>query len=298
MQSYKKILVALNPDEQGEEVVDFAARIAQMAGTEEVHFFHVADELDLPEPLCSLVEGEHSCQSLIDRMEDVVAKHFEGQAGIKLAYDASDGDQLKDLLSYIKKQDIDLVMVDKTCGGSKVPERLARKAPCSVFLVPPGAKATFGNIFVALDFSEQSAVALERALAFARASGSNKVTCVHVYSVPIGYHKTGRSYDEFAGILKDNARKEYDKFIEKIDTQGVETSFVSELHKQPVQGIADLVHRESADLLAVGARGRSKTMAILLGSVSERLIEVCDIPIITVKPKGQGMSFLEAVLDL
>ena len=164
--------------------------------------------------------------------------------------------------------------------------------------MPPGAKATFENIFVALDFSEQSTEALDRALAFARASGSNKVTCVHVYSVPIGYHKTGRSYDEFAEILEDNARKEYDQLMEKIDTRGVETSLVLELHKQPFQGIADLVHREGADLLAVGARGRSKTMAILLGSVSERLIEVCDIPIITVKPKGQGMSFLEAVLGL
>jgi nucleotide-binding universal stress UspA family protein len=68
--------------------------------------------------------------------------------------------------------------------------------------------------------------------------------------------------------------------------------------KRPVDGIAGIVHGAGANLLVVGARGRSKTMAILLGAVTERLIEICNVPILTVKKKGQGMSFLEALFDI
>jgi nucleotide-binding universal stress UspA family protein len=256
MQRYKKLLVALNLEETDESLIRYAARIGRMAGSEEVHFYYISDELDLPRMLCSAVEGDRSCRTVIDRMQGSVEAHFEGGAEMKTIFDASEGDRLADILAYTKEKDIDLVLVEKICGGSKMPERLARKAPCSVLLVTPGTQASFEKIFAALDFSEQSKQSLETALAFARASGMNKVTCVHVYSVPLGYAKTGHSYEKFSEIMEDNARGEYERFMESLDTRGIETEFVLQHDKRPVDGIARIVHDAGANLLVVRPRAK------------------------------------------
>lgn len=59
-----------------------------------------------------------------------------------------------------------------------------------------------------------------------------------------------------------------------------------------------MVHNKGADLLVVGSRGRSKTAAILLGTVTERIIEMCNVPILTVKKKGQGISIIDAIFGI
>jgi nucleotide-binding universal stress UspA family protein len=86
--------------------------------------------------------------------------------------------------------------------------------------------------------------------------------------------------------------------IGEINTEGLEVEFIVDISKHPYQGIVDIVHGREADLLVVGARGQSKTAAILLGSVTERLIDVCNVPILVVKKKGQGLSVLKAMFGL
>jgi nucleotide-binding universal stress UspA family protein len=296
---YENILVAMNLDEEDLSAVKFASGISHMAESREVHFYHVSDELDIPEKLCSDIEGLNmTCDTIIGQMQARVEKIWDGFHSTKLHYDASDGDVLKDILTYIKQKSIDLVIVQKICGHSKIPERLARKAPCSVLLVPPGLEHTLQNIFVATDFSQHSQEAVECAVAYAKTCGSKKITCVHVYSVPAGYHKTGHSYEEFSDILKENARDEYERMIGKMNLEGLDSEFIVDISKHPYQGIVDIVHGRKADLLIVAARGQSKTVAILLGSVTERLIDVCNVPILVVKKKGQGISLLEAMFGL
>lgn len=298
LKTYNKLLVAMNLEETDSSLVAFAAKIAQLAMSSEVHFYHVGDEPDLPAELCSGFESHAVCKTVIEQTETTVSQIWNGPKNARLIYEASSGDMLKDALMYIKQKDIDLVLVQNNCGRSKIPTRLARKAPCSVLLVPPGAEMTFENIHAAIDFSEKSREAFEMALMLAQAAGAKKVTGIHVFSVPIGYHKTGHTHEEFAEILKRNAEKEYAHWVHEIARGDIETPFVVESHEAPHQAIVDLVHKNQGDLLAVGTRGRSKTMAVLLGSVAERLIETCRVPVLAIKPKGHGWSILEALFDL
>jgi len=55
------------------------------------------------------------------------------------------------------------------------------------------------------DFLENSVDALEVAAACASASGILEIRCLRVYHVPMGYYKTGKSYGEFATIMKGHA---------------------------------------------------------------------------------------------
>jgi len=177
-------------------------------------------------------------------------------------------------------------------------ERLVRKAPCSVLIVPEESDYEISRILVATDFSEHSVNAMDVAAAFASAAGNAEIVCLHIYQVPIGYYETGKSYHEFADIMKKNAEKEYAHFIQNIDTKGVTIRPIYKQSKKPVEAIKEVVKDEKIDLMSLGSRGRSASAAVLLGSITEHLICQCEVPIVAVKKKGDGMHFIEALLHL
>jgi len=77
----------------------------------------------------------------------------------------------------------------------------------SVLFVPERAKAWYKNILVPIDFSKNPEDAMKVAIAFAQASGINEIRCVHVFSVPPGFYKTGKSYEHFGELMKGRAGK-------------------------------------------------------------------------------------------
>ena len=56
------------------------------------------------------------------------------------------------------------------------------------------------------------------------------------------------------------------------------------------------MNKEQIDLLIMATLGRSASAAILMGSVTEKLIWITNVPLVAVKKKGAGLSFLEALL--
>lgn len=135
---------------------------------------------------------------------------------------------------------------------------------------------------------------LEVAIAIAAVTPEANIKCIHVYELPIGYSKTGKSEKEFTEIMKANAKKSYKKFISEIDLKGVNTTIKFKLHNKPAVAIRNVVKKGNIDLIVVGARGLSEGAGVLLGSVTEQLILSTKVPIMAVKKKGEEVKFLEA----
>jgi nucleotide-binding universal stress UspA family protein len=114
----------------------------------------------------------------------------------------------------------------------------------------------------------------------------------------LGYHKSGKTYEEFAELMEHNARKDYSRFIKQFDMSGVAIDAVFELSDEPAKAVLEVARSESADLMVTGARGRSAAAAVLLGSITENLILTAQIPFLAVKKKGTGMGLLEALFSL
>ena len=58
-----------------------------------------------------------------------------------------------DLLDQLRQGDTDLILVGKSETNSAFVEKLARKAPCSVMVVPSGRSVAYRRILVTTDFS-------------------------------------------------------------------------------------------------------------------------------------------------
>ncbi|MEZ4700973.1 MAG: universal stress protein [Rhodothermales bacterium] len=307
MYKYNRVLVALNLlSDQDETTLRYAGMLSRLGMPNTIYIAHVAETLDLPD---AVREAYPQAMRPVDETIEAELQHRvattfgELPAGAEIQYLVGEGTTAETLLRWTRLKDIDLVIVGskrRDRDGGSTPEKMARRAPCSVLSIPDGAAPRITRILVPIDFSEHSMDALTKAIAIAAAAGHTELVCLHVFNVPLGYYKIGKTYEEFAAIMRLHAEEKYRQFIEGVDRMGLDFVPLFEPSERPARRIPEIAERERADLILMGARGRSNSAAVMLGSVTERVLLNASIPVIAVKQKGEeaNMGFLEALLEL
>jgi nucleotide-binding universal stress UspA family protein len=233
-------------------------------------------------------------------MQELVNQYFNGLQTTRVTFKACEGSVLGELIFLTKKEDIDLLIVGQYKDGNgspdTLPEKLARKAFCSVLIAPETATAKIDKVLVAVDFSDHSLNALDVGSAFAKAAQLDHMHILNTYRVPKGYYKTGKTYEEFADIMLENSKGKLNRLLPRVDLKSVGIRPFFRKHDNVVRGINQFSDEIKADLVVVGARGRSGDIAaILLGSVTEGLVRNLNRPLLAVKEKGAGLNILEAL---
>ncbi|MEQ8471049.1 MAG: universal stress protein [Marinoscillum sp.] len=301
MYPYKNLLVPLNLTTTDEAAIRFSSQISLTSKSENAYFIHVKRPSEIPQQILDeypqlLVPSEEERKQ---KMQSQVEVGWFESPDTNVVFQIEAGTPLEVLLEHIVKKDIDLVVIGRKTEAKdtrRLPINLARKAPCSVLVVPENSKHTISNILVPIDFSEFALNALEQAVNLAFANNISTIQCVNVFQLPIGYYKTGKSQEEFQELMKKNAIKDYERFVKKIDLKGVEVNPIFLHHDKPAQAIQSVVENNKVDLLVLGTRGRNAGAGLLLGSVTEDIILNTRIPLMAVKKKGTGLSLLEVLL--
>jgi nucleotide-binding universal stress UspA family protein len=303
MYRYKRLLIGLDFTDSDPSTIRYAAKISRMAKSEKAYFLHVVKSLDLPGDLARQYPEllEPVDESARRRMEELVQEHFaEANPATETIVEVREGNPLTEILRAANQKLSDMIVIGKRADYSlsrDLPEKIARKAPCSVLIVPANAPAMIQGVLLPTDFSDYSALALDVAAAFAStASRKPAIHCLNVYSVPQGYHKTGKSYDEFAEMMRNSAEKELAAFLTGADTRNVPVKPRSILGSDITRSIEEYIPAHGIDFLVLGVRGKSAMAAVLLGSTTEKLIRTTKIPMIVVKKKGANQNLLEAIL--
>ena len=95
-----------------------------------------------------------------------------------------------------------------------------------------------------------------------------------------------------------NARASFERFAEEISTHEVSLVPIFRLDRNPMHAILEEVTNQNADLVVLGTRGRGIGASILLGSVTESVLENIEVPVLAVKQKGKNLNLLGALLEL
>ena len=300
MYRFKKILVGLGKNDHDPVLLQYAGWLSRMAKSQKMILFHAVEKPDsscLPSEYAECFEPPEPFSP--EKMEELARKSLDGYPEMVKEYQVVEGDPFVGIIQKVREKDIDLVIVGRKTGresNRNLPLKLARKTPCSVWVIPEGAKGSIRNLLTPIDFSENSKDALEIALSIASAGNLDVLSALHVFKIPIGYHKSGKTYEEFAKIMRKNARDEFKDFKKGVDLKGIKVTPLFVLNDNPAKAIQGVAKRKKADLIVIGAKGRSFAAFVLLGSVTEKLIETTRLPILAVKKKGAGMGFLEALL--
>jgi nucleotide-binding universal stress UspA family protein len=307
MEPIKKILVALDMSEMDDTLVRFASFVTKSSPANEIYFINVIRSLNVPEEVekefpdmvpHALDERKKIIQEKIDRL-------FHAYKEMKTQIIVEQGQPSKAILRFVKSEAIDIIIIGnkKTLPGSGViAQRLARRAGCKLLIIPEKYEPSMDRILVPIDFSEYSKLALEYAIYISRNNeGKVEIICQNVYNVPVGYHYTGKSYDEFAEVMKRNAERNFNKFIGEIDTEGVKITpvYSLDINDDFTTDICDIAREKNVSGIIIGAKGRSSTTALFIGSMAEKLMQVVkDYPLTVVRPKGKTAGIMEALLEI
>lgn len=296
MKRFKNLLVHLDLEGPHDAAaIRYASAVTRLSGSRRIEFVHT-------EPAASWSPGvaEDSparvahwlCQAK-EEVEALVHRHFRGPRTCRVRLQVLGGAGFHELLGHLRHGDTDLIIVGRHEGNVPFVEKLARKALCSVMIVPSGRSVAYRRILATTDFSEHSARALEVAVAFARARKLKQLVCFNGYHIPHGQHRTGIPREQFRKDTETWRQECFEEFRQQMDLDGLTTEFVCRETPLVAPGILQEAERRKSDLLVMGARGMDALAAALLGSTTAQVVRDSPIPTLVVKRKGAGRTVLD-----
>ncbi len=137
------------------------------------------------------------------------------------------------------------------------------------------------RILVGVDGSLESRAAADLAADLARQMGA-QITLAYVLPVPVpmspdGYLESLASWElaerEYgASLLRELAARLTGVGVETVSPSG-----------PPAETLSDLAKAGDVDMVVVGHRGRGAVSRLLLGSVADRLVQICPKPVMVVR---------------
>jgi nucleotide-binding universal stress UspA family protein len=220
-----------------------------------------------------------------------------GIGSIHASLAAQEGDPARNIVDQALAIAADLVVMgthgrtgfERLFLGS-VAEKVLRKAPCPVLLVPPHviAKAppevSFKHILCPMDFSPSALQALGFALDLARQS-DGVVTVLHALEWLAGEEPreyTHFNVPEYRQYLIDDARQRVRALVAQ------ESRTKSAIEDRVVVGrayreILRVAAHSGIDLIVMGAQGRGGLGLTLFGSTTQQVIRAATCPVLTVR---------------
>lgn len=166
-------------------------------------------------------------------------------------------------------------------------ERVARLRIAPVLMVNTEPTDPYRRGLIAVDLSKYSA----RALQVARTLGmlpQTEVMIVHAFEVHAKRKMSyaGVSTDAIAqhiAEIENDAKSELQGFLDALDGEG--EHYVTRVKEgRPVDVIIDIANEEQADIVVMGAHGRTGVLKMLLGSVTEEIMQHLNRDILVVPP--------------
>lgn len=298
--SLNTILIAVDFSTGSRAALEQAARLAQIHGSK-LHVLHVVDIAAMAALADQRGEPfESAAQAATVGGRKALAAWLEASnlpSGHEITLVV--GAPLHEILEHAKSLHADLLVAgiagegENSVGAGSVSSKLARKSVVHVLLVRANQSLPFQKIVACLDFSEhaQRVLALTREVAL---HDHASVDFLHVWADPgsllpvMGpFGESGLSManateaprDELTSALQTHLHE----FIQ-ISAEGLVHAEVLHEDRKTGRGIADHAHEAGADLIIIGALGRTNLRYLLLGSTVERVLIQSACSVLVVKP--------------
>jgi nucleotide-binding universal stress UspA family protein len=144
----------------------------------------------------------------------------------------------------------------------------------------------YRHVLIPTDGSELAQKAIVHGLSFAKAVGA-KVTALtvepsfNVYDVPASRaNLMSAAFDEYAKFAREHAASILNGIANDAKAVGVECETVQVIHDHPYQAIVATAKEKACDLIVMASHGRSGISAIMLGSVTAKVLTHTTVPVL------------------
>jgi nucleotide-binding universal stress UspA family protein len=300
------LLVGLDRTEVDISLIKYTSFICELYEPKEVYFIHIEKELEDSIALLQK-EGKKEVRAIDElikkELNEKVENYFEPNNKVKVHIEIHEGSLLTGFLHWSRINKVDLIVMGSKhtqTGSGILAKQVARKADCSLLIVPEDACPEISKIVIPIDFSAHSAMGCNRGVELAGLAGDTSLVLLHAFWVPGWYQKVGYNYAEYKIIEANNAKEKNEAFLEKIDLKRIELTSQFLLVPNSSSSAKKMVReakRNGANLLVIGSRGKSGVATFFLGSTTERLIDYNrKIPLLVEKEPGGNITLLDVLL--
>lgn len=224
-----------------------------------------------------------------------------------IEFDICKGSPEQEILRLRHRIDADLLVVGRYGkGGLKrgmlgsIADTLVRKCPVSVLVVQPEFRGDFKQIAVASDLSEQSEIAIRRALWLTKSLGHNQLLLLHSYEVPAGYHMVS-TWETACERLEKLARERAEEVVSRLRAEmGTDAPNVKiVIHEgNPSGAVPKMALEEHVDLLMLSTHGRTTAALLLLGRTTEKILRQAHCSVWAEKSPALFEGFIDAIKEV
>ncbi|MBD3289483.1 universal stress protein [candidate division KSB1 bacterium] len=198
-----------------------------------------------------------------------------------------------EILAYAADNAFDLIVMGthgrKALGHfllGSVAEKVVRTAHCPVLTVHEESKTieNYEHIFVPVDFSEYSQLALSYGLEIAERYDAD-MSLFHVVeqSIHPSFYTSGKSsVFEIDSELRDRSVEAMKEFRKKAGHEDVSTKYII-TEGRAAREIIEYLENHPVDLIVIATHGLTGIEHFLLGSTTEKVIRRAKVPVLTVK---------------
>lgn len=283
MGKYKKILVAVDGSESGNNALRQAFKLAN----DEKCWITVTSVVPPYEGDIDLTGVKDVRKAMGKPCEDALeeARKIAETERALIKTVCEEGETYERIVDLADAENCDVIVVgrrgrrhfERALVGS-VTARVIGHTQRDVLVVPNNTALGWKKILVATDGSKYSAVAVDKAVAFAKSYGGGLVV-VSIVDVPTEF------YAEAPKAVEDMIRKakEYTAAVKKqAEAAGVKAeTFIGEAEAD--EAIIKLAAEQGVNMIVVGSHGRTGLRRLLMGSVTEKVIGNAPCPVLVVK---------------
>ncbi len=210
--------------------------------------------------------------------------------GVSAEVEIVEGNPYREMIATAEKLKSNLVVVgrkEKSEGSGITAQRIARNFSGHVLFVPPDAPLKITRISVPVDFSDNSARAMEMALDLAGKVKNCSVRCVHIVNTsPANYYLDLKTRNRLDTQFMQSSKEAWEDFIEKNDFKkfDVPIDFVQNFNESSSKILSNYFNNQHSDLVVMGAKGHTAFENFLYGSVTEKFVDSFnDCPVMIVR---------------
>lgn len=151
----------------------------------------------------------------------------------------------------------------------------------------------YKKILIPTDGSELSAAAARAGIEFAKQNGS-EVIALYVapeYQYPVSMEIIPPNYpseEEYEAAMNKTGEGYLAAIRQAAADAGLNYSGVTAFSNRPAQKIVQVAGEKDCDMIFIGSHGRGGLGQLLLGSVTAKVLSMCEIPVLVYRLKKKG----------
>lgn len=297
MKESKHWLVCLDLSNMDESLIGYSAFLTSKIKPKTITFFHTVQSgptaLEIVEQFPEIETEEEFLSLIRNELEEKVSGHFDDDS-IEIRIVLKQGKPTDQIINFANSLEPDLILMGKKIGYTGegiVPKRILKYVASSVLFIPEKSRYELDNILVPIDFSEQSAKAVQTAASIV--NGGN-VTAQHIYRYRAQFFPYTLSEEEKRDVDK-KIEKKMDEFKTK-NNISEKVNFTLTLHKKGK--IADEVYnqavKDQTDFIIVSSKSK-KLNSIVSHDFTDKMVNYAfGVPLLVQKNKEKYGKFLRA----